>query len=203
VADLRVKDEWVGPGEKKTAEHLRDTLPDEWVIFAGRKLAGENRDDVDLIVVGRGKIFVLDEKSWGPRLVVDDSYWYVNGRARQNPLGRVGQLSRKVATKLKDHANGYKQVPGKRVVPGIVLSHDQVQVFAGRNHDISEHVWQLAAAADEMVKLDRAENPIGHARNAVLAYLDDLPAGGKIPLLGDYRVDTRLAVPGRERRMLR
>ena len=119
MADLRVKDEWVGPGEKKTAEHLHDNLPDDWVIFAGRKLAGENRDDVDLIVVGHGKIFVLDEKSWGRRLVVDDSYWYVNGIARLNPLGRIGQLSRKLATKLKDHANGYKQVHGKRVVPGI------------------------------------------------------------------------------------
>lgn len=198
MADLRVKDEWVGPGEKKTAEHLRDHLPDEWVIFAGRKLAGENRDDVDLIVVGLGKIFVLDEKSWGPRLVVDDSYWYVNGQTRQNPIGRVGQLSRKVATKLRDHATGYKQVPGKRVVPGIVLSHDQLQVLAGRNHDISEHVWHLAAAAAEMVKIDGAENPIGHPRNAVIAYLDDLPAGGKIQMLGEYRVDNRIAVPGKE-----
>jgi serine/threonine protein kinase len=198
VADLRVKDEWVGPGEKKTAEHLRDTLPDDWVIFAGRKLAGENRDDVDLIVVGRGKIFVLDEKSWGPRLVVDDSYWYVNGHARQNPLGRVGQLSRKLATKLKTHARGYKQVPGKRVVPGIVLSHDNLQIFAGRNHDISENVWQLAVAEAAMLKIDRAETPMGPARNAVIAYLDDLPSGGKIQMLGEYRVDNRMAVPGKE-----
>ncbi len=179
MADLRVKDDWVGPGEKKTAELLRDTLPTDWVIFAGRKLAGENRDDVDLIVVGRGKIFVLDEKSWGPRLVVDDSYWYVNGHTRQNPLGRVGQLSRKVATKLKDHAKGYKQVLGKRVVPGIVLSHDRLQIFSGSNHDKSEHVWELEAAAAEMVRTDSAENPIGHARNAVIAYLDDLPLAGR------------------------
>lgn len=198
MADLRVKDEWVGPGEKKTAEHLRDTLPDDWVIFAGRKLAGENRDDVDLIVVGHGKIFVLDEKSWGPRLVVDDSYWYVNGKTRQNPIGRVGQLSRKLATKLKDHAKGYKQVPGKRVVPGIVLSHDNLQILAGLNHDTSEHVWQLAAAGEAMLKIDKAETPIGHARKAVIAYLDDLPAGGKIQMLGDYRVDSRMAVPGKE-----
>jgi serine/threonine protein kinase len=198
MADLRVKDEWVGPGEKKTAEYLRDVLPDDWIIFAGRKLAGENRDDVDLIIVGRGKIFVLDEKSWGPRIVVDDSYWYVNDRARQNPLGRVGQLARKVATKLKDHASGFKQVPGKRVVPGIVLSHDRLSIFSGRNHDFSEHVWQLATAAAEMVKIDNAENPIGQARNAVVKYLDDLPAGGKIQVLGDYEVDDRLAVPGKE-----
>ena len=117
---------------------------------------------------------------------------------RQNPIGRVGQLSRKLATKLKDHAKGYKQVPGKRVVPGIVLSHDNLQILAGRNHDISEHVWQLAAAAAEMLKIDKAETPIGHARKAVIAYLDDLPAGGKIQMLGDYRVDNRMAVPGKE-----
>lgn len=198
MAELRVKDEWVGPGEKKTAEYLRDTLPEDWVIFAGRKLAGENRDDVDLIVVGQAKIFVLDEKSWGPRLVVDDSYWYVNSQTRQNPLGRVGQLSRKVAAKLRDHATGYKSVPGKRVVPGIVLSHDDVQIYTGRNHDVSEHVWRLAGAPDEMVTIDKAESPLGHIRKAVIKYLDDLPAGGRIPMLGDYEVEDRLAVPGKE-----
>lgn len=198
MADLRVKDEWVGPGEKKTAEFLRDNLPQDWVIFAGRKLAGENRDDVDLIVVGRSKIFVLDEKSWGPRLVVDDSYWYVNGIARHNPLGRVGQLARKLAGKLKSHANGYKHVPGKRVVPGVVLSHDDLQIFAGRNHDASEHIWQLRAAAAAMVGIDDAESLLGAARNAVIAYLDDLPAGGKIQRLGDYTIEGRLAVPGKE-----
>ena len=49
-----------------------------------------------------------------------------------------------------------------------------------------------------MLKIDKAETPLGHARKAVIGFLDDLPAGGKIQLLGDYQVHGRLAVPGKE-----
>jgi serine/threonine protein kinase len=198
VAELRVKGEWVGPGEKRTAKYLSEHLPDDWIIFAGRKLAGENRDDVDLIIVSKSKIFVLDEKSWGPRIVVDDSFWYVNGASRVNPLVRVGQLARKVAGKLRDHAKGYRTVPGKRVVPGLVLSHRKLQVFQGPKHDVSENIWSLEEAPDHLIAIDQTDNHLGIARGAVLAYLDDLPAGGKIHMLGDYTIENRRAIAGIE-----
>ena len=198
MAQLKVKDEWVGPGEKRTAEYLSEHLPADWVIFAGRKLAGENRDDVDLIIVAKSKIFVLDEKSWGPRIVVDDNYWYVNGAARLNPLGRVGQLARKVAGKLRDHAKGYGAIRGKRVVPGVVLSHRNLQIFQGPKHDHSENIWSLKDSVGRMIAIDQADGHLGIPRGAVLAYLDDLPAGGKIHMLGDYQVEGRLAIAGIE-----
>lgn len=198
MANLKVKSDWAGPGEKFTAEHLRDHLPEDWVIFAGRRLAGTNRDDVDLIVVGTSRIFVLDEKHWGPRVVVDDSNWYVKNEARPNPLGRVGQLARKVAGLLKANAKGYQNVKGKRVLAGVVLSHPKLTLVSGTKHDTSELIWALSQAADEMVKLDKADAPIGPSRNAVIAYLDDLPKIDRVTGIGGYKNLERLSMPGIE-----
>lgn len=198
MADLKIKGPFVGPGEQKTAERLRDELPAEWEIFASRKLPGETRDDVDLIVVGRSAIFVLEEKAWGPRIVCDDNYWYVNDNARPNPLNRNAQLARKVAGLLREHATGYRNVKGKRVIPAVVLSHDDAQVFAGRNHHADENIWPLAAAAEKLQELDAAFSPLGPARRAVVTYLDDRPAASGQIAIGDYSVKGRIDVPGLE-----
>lgn len=198
MARLSVKGDYVGPGEKKTAERLRDELPDDWEIFASRKLPGETRDDVDLIVVGTGLVFVLEEKAWGPRIVCDDNYWYVNDSPRPNPLNRNAQLARKLASLLRDHATGYRNVRGKRVIPGVVLSHDHVQVYRGRNHDPDENIWPLTTAAEVLQDLNAREQALGPARRAVITYLDDRPAAGARIEIGDYSLQGRIDVPGLE-----
>ena len=198
MAILKIKGPFVGPGEQKTAERLREELPDDWEIFASRKLPGETRDDVDLIVVGNSLIFVLEEKAWGPRIVCDDNYWYVNNSARPNPLNRNGQLARKIASLLREHANGYRNVRHKRVIPGIILSHDTVQIFRGRNHEASENIWPLATAATTLRDMDRDYSALGPARRAVLAYLDDRPAASGHLEIGDYTIRGRVDVPGLE-----
>lgn len=198
MAELRIKGPFVGPGEQKTAERLRDDLPADWDIFASRKLPGETRDDVDLIVVGQSTIFVLEEKAWGPRIVCDDNYWYVNDSARPNPLNRNAQLARKVAGLLREHVTGYRNVKGKRVIPAVILSHDDAQVFAGRNHHPDENIWPLSAAADKLQELDAAHPALGPARKAVVTYLDDRPAASGQLEIGDYSVKGRIEVPGLE-----
>jgi serine/threonine protein kinase len=198
MATLRIKGDFVGPGEQKTAERLRDELPEDWEIFASRKLPGETRDDVDLIVVGAGAIFVLEEKAWGPRIVCDDNYWYVNDSARPNPLNRNAQLARKMASLLREHVTGYRNVKGKRVIPGVVLSHDHVQVFRGANHHADENIWPLATAAGRLRELDASNSALGPARRAVVTYLDDRPAATGPIEIGDYSIRGRVEVPGLE-----
>ncbi|WP_277455372.1 protein kinase [Janibacter sp. DB-40] len=201
MADLRVKGEYVGPGEQKTAEHLGGALPDDWVIFAGRKLPGPNRDDADLVIVGQNLLFVVEEKAWGPTVVVDDNHWYVGNDPRPNPLNRVAQVARIVATTLKQNAKGYKNLGrAHRVVPAVVLSHSNLQVLGGANHDGREHIWSLKEAAPALTRLDREfDGPsLGHARRSAMAYLDDLPKPVGKPTLGPYRLESRLSSAGQE-----
>lgn len=202
MADLRVKGDYVGPGEQKTAEHLADSLPDDWAIFAGRKLPGPNRDDADLVIVGQNLVFVVEEKAWGPTVVVDDNHWYVGTDPRPNPLNRVAQVARIVATTLKQNAKGYKNLGrAHRVVPAVVLSHSNLQVLGGANHDGREHIWSLKEAAPALTRLDREFNgpQLGQARRSVIAYLDDLPKPVGKPTLGPYQLLSRLASAGQER----
>src|SRR5262249_59782126 len=75
MAHLEVMGEFQGPGEERTATRLAAELPAGWYVIAGRKLSGESRDDLDLVVVGDRAVFVLEEKFWGPRLELHDQYW--------------------------------------------------------------------------------------------------------------------------------
>ncbi len=198
MAQLKIKGEYVGPGEQKAAEYLRDNLPDEWVAFVGRKLPGANRDDTDFIVVGDRAIFVLEEKYWGPQIVADDNIWYVNGDARPNPLNRIAQLAKKVAGDLRNNAKGYKALKGRRVLPVVVLSNDKVNVFSGQNHDSEEVVLRLDESAQSLIQRNHGFDPLGSCRAAVLKYLDDMPTRQKDDTLEGFLLQDRLDVPGLE-----
>ncbi|GAA5038745.1 protein kinase domain-containing protein [Actinopolymorpha pittospori] len=205
MANLRVKGEYVGPGEQRTAEYLEANLPDDWFIFAGRKLPGPNRDDADLIVVGRSLVFVIEEKAWGPTVVVDDNNWYVRDDPRPNPLNRVSQVARIVASTLRERAKGYANLgPAHRVLPAVVLSHPKLQVLRGHNHDDRERIWPLGDAPAALEALDEGFHgaSLGVARVPVVTYLDDLPKPAGKPKLGGYTIESRLASPGQEQAWL-
>ncbi|NDO88497.1 protein kinase domain-containing protein [Cellulosimicrobium composti] len=192
--------EYVGPGERKTAERLAADLPDPWVIYVGRKLAGSNKDDVDFIVVGQKFIFTLEEKHWGPTIIVDDVYWHVKGDRRHSPVSQIAAVSRKLAGLLKDKVDGYKSLKGKRVLAGVVLSYDGVKVLSGRNFDQSERVWTLPYAAEEMVALEQREpTTLGATRPVLLQYLDGLSPAEKRDRIGDYKVIGQIPAAGNEK----
>lgn len=202
MAELVVLGEYEGPGERKTAERLAAELPASWTIFANRRLPGAERDDVDLLVLGQKRLFVVEEKAWGPRVVVDDNEWYVGtaNQARMNPLNRVSQLARKIAGLLRDRVAGYKDVRGHQVLALVVLSHDNLQLLAGPHHDASERIFPLALAASALVKLDGEEH-VGLAgpRAKIAGFLLGMPARpARPPSLGPYKVLGSLDVPGAE-----
>lgn len=193
-------DEYVGPGERKTAERLASDLPESWVIYVGRKLAGPNKDDVDFIVVGQKLIFAIEEKHWGPTIVVDDVFWYVKGERRHSPVSQVAAVSRKLAGLLRDKVNGYAALKGKRVLASVVLSYDGVNVQSGRNFDHGERVWTLPHAAEEMIALEQREPAaLGATRPVLLQYLDGLSPAEKRDRIGDYKVIGQIPAAGNEK----
>ena len=200
MAELVLLGEYEGPGEQKTAERLAADLPNSWTIFANRRLPGADRDDVDLLVLGQKRLFVVEEKAWGPRVVVDDNEWYVGtaNHARMNPLNRVSQLARKIAGLLRDRVGGYGDVRGHQVLALVVLSHDNLQLLAGPHHDVSERIYPLKLAAAALVKLDNEETSgLQPLRARVAGFLRGMPARPVRPLaLGDYKVLAALDVPG-------
>jgi serine/threonine protein kinase len=146
MALLKQMGPFEGPGEEKTARELGAKLPNNWLVISGRKLPGANRDDTDLIIVGDTQIFVLEEKSWGPKVLVDDVTWITNQRNYANPLDRISYLARRVAGLFESRIPNYKQIAGKKhiVRSGVVLSHDSLMLKFGPGFNDSELVMQLS-----------------------------------------------------------
>ena len=136
------------PANRRPPNALRDELPEDWVIFAGRKLPGENRDDVDLIVVGEVASSSSSRRRPGDRgSLCDDNYWYVNGDARPNPLNRIAQLARKVAGLLREQAMATATFEADGSFLAVILSHDHVAAFQRtRPRPEREHLATTMAA---------------------------------------------------------
>ena len=179
MAELIVMGEYQGPGEQKTAEILARDLPASWLVVFGRKLSGARRDDLDFIVVGDRAIFLLEEKHWGPRVVLGDQIWKVNGRERRNPLDRVNHLARVLAGQFRQRVDGYDAAArGNRLVTAaVVLSHDAVTVTSGPDFPEDEPILRLDEAPRWLVHEDAAYGPgLGAVREPLVAFLRGLPA---------------------------
>jgi len=192
VAELIVMGEYQGPGEQKTAETLARDLPGSWLVIFGRKLSGTRRDDLDFIVVGEHAVFLLEEKYWGPRLVLGDQIWRVNGAERRNPLDRVNHLARVLAGQFRSRVAGYRAAVGngRLVLAAVVLSNDAVTVTVGPGYVDEEPVLSLAEAARWLVDEDARYRPGMRAvRESLVAFLRGLPGRDSKPeRIGPYDI---------------
>lgn len=137
VAKLMVMGPWEGPGEKLSAEHLVASLPDGWLIFAGRKLDGGAKD-VDLIIVGENGLYIASEKHWGPRIEVHEIKWKVlksNGISyRDNPINEIAATARRISSWLKSSIPQFDRKVSKRiVVETVLMSHPNVDIRLNPN----------------------------------------------------------------------
>jgi serine/threonine protein kinase len=192
MATLTVMGSWVGPGEERTARFLEKHLPVDWEIIAGRKLPGVDRSDVDLIVVGANLIFVVEEKAWGPTVVIGDERWWVGREERRSPLNATAHKSRVLAGIFTDRIAAFRNhVSVQRVVtPAVILSHENVTVTSTKQASPTEIILALSQSADELKRLDSSRvTDLRLARDSVVAVLKDL--GGRdsrVMRLGPYRV---------------
>lgn len=192
MAHLTVLGDYQGPGERKTAETLAQDLPDSWHVIAGRKLSGPRRDDLDLVVVGERAVFVLDEKSWGPRIRLGDQIWRVRGSERRNPLDRVNHLARVLAGQFRERVDGYRAAARGRhlVTAGVVLSYDNVDLIWDDSYADGDVVSSLADAAEWLLQWDaKFGDELSTVRENVIAFLLGLPERESRPLrIGPYEI---------------
>ena len=203
MAHLHVMGPYRGPGEQKTVETLREQLPASWDIVASKSLPG-TKDDLDIVVLAPGTIFLLEEKSWGPEIEASDISWLTSHGSYPSPIDRVAHLSRVLAGVLRNRVPLYKEEVGRRhaVLPGVVLSHDALELSYRPNFDDRELLLPLldSRAADELRA--RADVPAGQRfspelRKAILEFLTGLGARDEAPKhIGQYKVETELSPLG-------
>lgn len=199
MAELRVVGDYRGPGERLTAETLADQLPADWVVIANRSLPTQEHDDLDLTVVGRNLIFVVEGKHWGPSIKITPGAWIVK-ESRQNPTDRVSFLARKLAGLLRNSVSGYPK-RGRLVQSYVVLSYPGVQIDRSEAGPESDMVVLLDQAA-QALETDDAEAVTGlqSARDATIAYIDGWKQRKDVPAhIGAYKVVQEIVPLGRAR----
>lgn len=189
MADIRVVGDYRGPGEKRTAETLAAQLPSDWVVIANRSLPTQEHDDLDIVVVGRNLIFVVEDKYWGPTIKVTPGAWTVKGQPRTNPTDRISFLARKLAGLLRNSVNGYPK-HGHLVNSFVVLSNPDVRVDWSEAGPESDIVVMLSDAAQILQDDDRqAKSGLGLAREATITYLTGWKERNAVPPeIGAYKV---------------
>ena len=192
MAELFKIGDWVGHGEEKTAKALESGLPDDWVIVANVQLPGVKREDVDLLVIGNNRVFVVEEKSWGPGVLLDDHWWTVEtatgSHKRRSPMGVTAQKAKKVRGLLQDRIPDAKVINQSPVRHFVIMSHDSLSL-----HGTCED-WTLIAslseASEELIFLDsEKKTDLLQVRDTVIEVLTGIQARtSDLTHLGDYQI---------------
>ena len=194
MARLTLKGGFVGPGEEPTARVLERDLPEGWEVIFGKNLPGKDRLEVDFIVIGNNRIFVIEEKNWSGKIVLDNDKWLVNGQVRGNPLNSVAVKGKVLAEVLNDKFPKYKDGPGKSrpIETLVIMSNKNLILMNGQNGDEDQSVYRLEDVCKKLKSLDSEplkKGSLAVVRPSIVAYLT---GGGnserKLRQIGDFKV---------------
>ncbi|MDA7843781.1 NERD domain-containing protein [Pontimonas sp.] len=206
MADLRIHGNWGGPGEEVTARFLEENLPRGWVIDANVYLPTEDHADVDLVVTGKNRIFIVENKHWGPIVLLDDRVWEVRSAKgkKYDPRSPMPNLAQKTRQSLQIIQNAVpagatilKQRPVDRL---LILSYPELSLH-GHIKDL-DRVVLMKDAAVRLQELDAEKNTdLASYRSDIVHAIAGLPARpDDVTELGDYLIVEKLEQVGLARR---
>lgn len=194
MARLIVADEWVGRGEKKAAAVFERDLPGDWTVIAGKKLPDQDASDVDFIIIGENRIFVVEEKAWHGVIVVNDEIWDLRtvGRTCKNPLKGTAYKARILRSHLDDRFSGFAAALGKNrpVKQLVVMSNSSANLIGGQGNPTLGNVFRLEDTVNEILKMD-SEKTTGLSvfRDKISFALTELPnSDDGLKWIRDYEV---------------
>lgn len=197
--------EFVGPGERTTAEYFERHLPDSWVVICNKELVRPaSVREVDFIVVADHTIFAIEEKYWWGAIHGNENGWVLSsGESYNSPLRQVDQVTKRLAGFLKDNIPDLKQALAHPFVfPRVVLSHREVQLFVD-DPRVHTQVLALEGSEEDLGRFDRQQEgvvSIAAHKQAIIERLTALPSRPEIPKrVGDYEVLEVLPTSGNVR----
>ena len=108
-------------GEKGAAELLKQ-LPKSWLVICNKTLPTRNGRsyEMDFVVVGHRRVFLIDEKSWRGKIHGNEEQWVrADGSAERSPLAKVDYVTKVLAGHLKERVPALRI--GEHFVHGGVL----------------------------------------------------------------------------------
>lgn len=159
MARLKRAGDFVGPGERRTAEYLEEALPDSWVVICNKLLVSDTASrEIDFIIVGDNVVFCVDEKSWWGRIYGNADSWIVRDAfSARSPLNDLEMHCKRVAGMLRERLPSLARAVNRPFVfPMVVLSSREIELDIDDPRAVSQ-IIRLDGAADEFMRLDRAQ----------------------------------------------
>jgi len=202
MANLNVLGDFEGPGEERTAFYLKNHLPESWHVISGRKLDDRNRTDIDFIVVGENRIFVVEEKHWGPMVALGEVRWSVVKKdfsfsERSNPLNQVSQNAKKVAGWLKNLNSVNLNHNARPIEALVIMSYENVELKSDPTSKQSQSVLELEGCEKYFLELDKNDSASGNfqeVRKAIIAAILGLKKSERdLSRIGEYSIKSEIA----------
>jgi len=189
-----------GPNEEAAFNHLAENLPDNWYVIANRQLDTARHEEVDFFVLGDNNLFVIEEKSWGPKVIYGDLRWIVTNpegkySERKSPFIDVSAKARITAGWLRDKIAGFSNVRSHKVIDVVLLTHPFIDASVRVGVNNSGRVFILKDIASELIAFDTQNNDgvFRAHRDAVLRLLLDYSHHDvKIPKFRDFKIKGKL-----------
>ena len=173
---------FAGPGERRTAIHFQQKLPDSWVVICGKQLVSHTGvQEVDFIILGDHCVFAVEEKYWRGTIYGNSNGWVRAGESQGSPLGQAGAAARRLAGMLRDISYIRQARLGHFVFPRVIMSHPEVELHL-RDPRADEEVLRLNGSEKHLVDFDRTQDgpdsirPFRGDIKALLTKLDGRPA---------------------------
>ena len=179
---------FVGPGEERTAKYLKDELPENWTVISGIQIPTQNREDIDFLVIAENRIFLIEEKYWGPTVVLDEPYWLVGNDSRKSPVYGISHKAKVLHSYLKDVFPNAAVFTQKPTIAAVVLSHPGLNLKGHRSSEDLIYRLEETAIALQNKDSERASD-LHKIRDAIVEKLSGLPSKPtEIKRIGDYNV---------------
>jgi len=161
-------------GEDATVERLRVTLDNKWTIFRNLHLPNHN-DDLDIVLVGPGGVWVLEVKAYGGTVRVENQIWerQVKGgwkRLSDNPSRQAGRNAARLNDFLK------RQGIERWVEKTIVMAEPQ-PISGFETSEVP--VWLLPQVEDKVALLSTRTPPTEKEIGQIVDFLKGLAAKAK------------------------
>ena len=189
-----------GPNEEAAFNFLAENLPNSWYVIANRQLDTTKHEEVDFFVLGDNNLFVIEEKSWGPKVIYGDLRWIVTDSSgkyseRKSPFIDVSTKARITAGWLKKKIAGFSNVKSHKVIDIVLLTHPMIDASVRVGVNSTGRVYILKDIAKELIEFD-VKNDDGvfssHHEAVLRLLLDYSHRDVRLPKFRDFKIKSRL-----------
>ena len=189
-----------GPNEEAAFNFLAENLPSSWYVIANRQLDTVKHEEVDFFVLANNNLFIIEEKSWGPKVIYGDLRWIVTDPSgkyseRKSPFIDVSAKARITAGWLRQKIAGFSNTKSHKVIDLVLLTHPMIDASVRVGVNSTGRVFTLKNIATELIAYDADNNDgiFSAHHDAILRLLLDYSHRDVgLPKFRDFKIKSRL-----------